>query len=30
MNMHLEVDQRRIDRNQIEGYAQTLDMKMPS
>ena len=27
MNMHLEVDQRRIDRNQIEGYAQTLDMK---
>ena len=27
MNMHLEVDQRRIDRKQIEGYAQTLDMK---
>ena len=27
MNMHLEVDKRRIDRRQIKGYAQTLDMK---
>ncbi len=27
MNMHLEVDKRRIDRNQIKGYAQTLDMQ---
>ncbi len=26
MNMHLEVDGRRIDRNNIKGYAQTLDM----
>ena len=27
MNMHLEVDKRRIDRNSISGYAQTVDMK---
>lgn len=27
MNMHLEVDKKRVDRNHIEGYAQTLDMK---
>ena len=27
MNMHLEVDKKRIDRNHIEGYTQTLDMK---
>ena len=27
MNMHLEVDKRRIDRKQISGYAQTLDMQ---
>ena len=27
MNMHLEIDQRRVGPNDIEGYAQTLDMK---
>ena len=27
MNMHLEVDKRRIDRKQISDYAQTLDMQ---
>ena len=27
MNMHLEVDRRRIGRNDISAYAQTLDMK---
>ncbi len=27
MNMHLEVDKRRIDRRSIANYAQTLDMK---
>ncbi len=27
MNMHLEVDKRRIDRRSINNYAQTLDMK---
>jgi trehalose/maltose hydrolase-like predicted phosphorylase len=27
MNMHLEVDKRRINRQSIQNYAQTLDMK---
>ncbi len=27
MNMHLEVDKRRVGRNDISNYAQTLDMK---
>ncbi len=27
MNMHLEVDKRRIGKDQVQNYAQTLDMK---